>query len=249
MAVGVDFTSGGALVATKRGGIWTLGKAPSIRGDTNNLTGISCWSSTGCVAVGWAEGTGPDRALAERWDGRAWVAAPPVQVPSAYNGRPGGSQLEGVSCLSATDCIAVGQYFTSSSSAYPLAERWDGTSWVIQATPATHASIGGSPTGAPTGLESVQCTSTRSCMAVGAYQTSDGSGQVIAEQWNGSRWSTIATANESAPFSELTAVSCVSAASCIAVGDEGSRNQQLEYQPRLLVESWNGRNWVVQATP
>jgi hypothetical protein len=172
-----------------------------------------------------------------------------LDAPAGYKSKPGGSQLESVSCLSADHCVAVGQYFTSASSAYPLAERWNGASWVIQATPATPPSIGLDPFATPSGFHSVQCTSMQSCMAVGAGGTSQGRGDAIAAHWNGTRWTSIATARESLPLSELNSLSCSAADSCIAVGDEGSMDQRLLYQPRLLVESWNGRAWVNLPTP
>jgi hypothetical protein len=101
----------------------------------------------------------------------------------------------------------------------------------------------------PTGLESVQCISVTDCTAVGGYSTSQGAGGAIAEHWNGSEWKILSTATVSAPISELHSLSCGSANSCIAVGDEGSTDEQMTFHPHPLVESWNGRVWAVQAAP
>ena len=41
------------------------------------------------------------------------------------------SQLAGVSCISATSCIAVGSYIDSTGTVLTLAEAWNGAEWTI----------------------------------------------------------------------------------------------------------------------
>src|ERR1700682_1718420 len=51
---------------------------------------------------------------------------------------PGGAQtttLGGISCTAAKACTAVGITASPNTYAVPLAERWDGTKWLIQQTP------------------------------------------------------------------------------------------------------------------
>jgi hypothetical protein len=91
VAVGSNGTTGAPFVATEDG-VWTLGRAPGVPGKDVNWLGVSCWSPSGCMAVGWANSRGPDAALAERWNGREWTLEGPLDVPSAYHGEPGGTQ-------------------------------------------------------------------------------------------------------------------------------------------------------------
>jgi hypothetical protein len=144
--------------------------------------------------------------------------------------------LSGVSCLSATDCIAVG--FTASGTSggtVPLAEQWNGSTWTALATPL--------PSGGTTGvLNGVSCVAA-DCTAVGYYDGSTGG--PLAEQWNGSNWSIQPVPLSAGLAGSLSAVSCVSAANCFAVGSDSINGEGS--QP--LAEEWNGSNWTMQAAP
>ena len=114
---------------------------------------------------------------------------------------PPTAALSSVSCASPTTCEAVGS---------GLAEGWDGSSWTIQNTPNT-------PIG--NGLTSVSCTSASACEAVGSSGTSTlghPGGTTLAEAWNGASWSLQSGPNLAG--GTLSAVSCVSATTCEAVG-------------------------------
>jgi photosystem II stability/assembly factor-like uncharacterized protein len=73
------------------------------------------------VAVGGlTDGSGTS--LAERWNGAAWsIESTPAVAPGAV--------LNGVSCVSGGDCVAVG-----ARGREPLVERWNGAGWSIQPT-------------------------------------------------------------------------------------------------------------------
>ena len=83
--------------------------------------------------------------------------------------------LSGVSCPSASECIAVG---SSTNYEAPVAERWNGTHWSVLATP-TH----GSYSDGTTALLVVSCPGVHRCVAVGNF--SEGG---FAERWNGASW-------------------------------------------------------------
>lgn len=93
----------------------------------SQLYDVSCVSAKDCVAVGVNDNAeanqGGDLALIQSWNGKAWktVAAP---IPK------GGlwSSLGGVSCSTASACVAVG-YLDSSDVQVPLAEIWNGRTW------------------------------------------------------------------------------------------------------------------------
>jgi hypothetical protein len=143
--------------------------------------------------------------------------------------------LAGVSCTSASNCIAVGgRSPTSSSPAANLAEKWNGTKWSVLTTP--------SPTGsAGTAFYSVDCTSAKNCLAVGYYDTASHSLLPNAEQWNGTKWSLLTVpAPAGATDAPLDAIACTSATNCWASGSSGDNT---------LVERWNGSKWSIVSSP
>ena len=117
------------LAEAWNGVAWTILPVPDPAGN-GSLSGVSCSSATACTAVGSAS-SGP---LAERWNGMKWAVQP---TPAAT-----GAILDSVSCSSATACTAVGEVSPSvnaSGNHVTLAERWNGTTWVIQPTPGNPA--------------------------------------------------------------------------------------------------------------
>lgn len=80
-------------------------------------------------------------------------ASTPWQVIASPNPDAQGDRFHGVSCLSASDCYAVGG---------SLIEHFDGTTW----TPASFAPPEGSVS---VNLEGVACVSDSSCTAVGSW--------------------------------------------------------------------------------
>jgi hypothetical protein len=97
--------------------------------------------------------------LVEHWNGSAW------SIQSTPSTGFEGSDLSGIACNSASDCVAVGsaQDFDSPSSE-GIIEHWNGTHWTLQASPA--------PAGrSTTSLTGVTCTGGR-CTAVGWSEAS-----------------------------------------------------------------------------
>jgi hypothetical protein len=107
--------------------------------------------------------------------------------------------------------------------------------WVVGRAPAPAGS-------AQSVLESVSCTSWRSCVAVGGFQASKDSGILTAfvDRLQGSHWTLERT--PSPAISDLVSVSCSSSNACTAVGP-GFENGG------PLVERWNGSRWARQAIP
>jgi hypothetical protein len=163
-----------------------------------------------------------------------WTVQP---TPTPAQGVDG--QLLAVSCVSASDCTAVGGY-TSNAGPVTLAEHWDGTGWTVQATP--------NPTGAIFSiLEGASCPTASDCTAVGEYDINQGTSSLpLAEHWNGSTWTIQAMPAPAGAFGvQVKAVSCPTAASCTAVGSYLQQGS-----PGLtLAESWNGSTWAVQPMP
>jgi hypothetical protein len=145
------------------GTTWAIQAAPKPpSGHEPELTGVSCPSATACTAVG---NYGPKDAtltLAERWNGATWVIQPTPSPSGTKNPSGDESELTGVSCPSATTCIAAGDYYNRSGTQATLAERWNGATWTLQTTT--------NPSGAKLSiLTEVSCSSARACTAVGDY--------------------------------------------------------------------------------
>jgi hypothetical protein len=91
-------------------------------------------------------------------------------------------------------------------------------------------------------LNSVACTSSTSCEAVGSKGTSE---EALAEYWNGTTW-TVQSTPDPAGGSNVTlaGVACGSADACVAVGGyfNGHGNT-------FLAETWNGSTWSIQTVP
>jgi hypothetical protein len=120
-----------------------------------------------------------------------------------------------------------------------LAERFNGTSWVVQPTPVPTAAKGSA-------LAAVSCTGAADCSAVGDYTNSGGTELTLGEQWRSPHWYIQgAPAPAGASASVFSGVSCPVLSYCIAVGhstDATSNNH-------TLAERWDGTSWAIQTTP
>lgn len=223
-AVG-QFTSGGAtqtLAEGWNGSGWAIQSTPNVTGASQSvLSGVSCPSAAACEAVG-NSATGTNSAsLAEVWNGSAWAIQPTPNTATNVN------DLNAVSCTSSSACTATGR---------GLAERWDGSTWALQ----TIAEPKGNT---PADLTGVSCTDNTRCMAVGSFFNKEAIETLVAEQWDGTKWTVLSTpvsaANDSSGLSD---VSCTFATACTAVGfyhDPVDGN-------RALAENWSLR-WQLQA--
>ena len=89
-------------------------------------------------------------------------------------------------------------------------------------------------------LNSVSCFSESFCMAVGESSTGSGirSNVVgVIEEWDGSAWSMVPNPQSSGVNVWLSSVSCPSASSCFAVGQDGTDGG--------FIDSWDGASWTM----
>jgi hypothetical protein len=221
---------------------WSEAKTPnpagSGLGDENFLFGLACAAASDCWAVGYTErGSGAaDVNEALRWSGRNWSAVktpdPKGNSPDHYN------QLDGVTCVSTSDCWGVG--FAGDSTGFlNEALRFNGKKWSHFKTPQPGTSL--SEAGNP--LVGVACTSANDCWAVGYYFNNSGTAVLNeALRFDGKRWSHVRTpqpAGTNMDLNTLSGVACPSASDCRAVGTASpfstpSVNEALH---------WNGRRW------
>ncbi len=226
------------LAASWNGRAWRAQAVPTPAGSLSNaLNGVACTSASHCVAVGYrVYGAGYADTLVEVWNGTAWsIQGSPNHVGGDYD------ELARVACASATSCQAVGYYSTSRGATYALAEGWNGHRWSVEPV--------AQPAGAATAsvmLAGVACPSASSCTAVGHEESRASVSLTLIERWNGARWAIARSPNpRGADSSELRAVACRSASSCVAVGDYSVRSGHF----RALVERWSGAAWALQASP
>jgi len=108
------------------------------------------------------------------------------------------SRLDGLSCPTATDCVAVGGGGSPPVSTQTLAEVWNGRAWGVVPTP--------SPSTYLNDLVSVSCTGPARCMAAGSA-TVGIDPQTLVESWDGSAWTVLPTPDVPGKINILSGVS------------------------------------------
>ncbi len=218
-----------ALAATWDGTSFTQQTPVS---STAILWGATC-GPTLCFAVGADDGSGTYVPHAETWNGTSFG--------SSSTATPSGSTysiLYNAACPSSSLCFAVGYYQTATAD-LPLLESWNGTSWSL-----VSPSLPSGTTAAK--LLDVACTSASSCWAAGFVEVTGQPRRTLVLHWDGTSWTTQASANPSgAAAAQLQGIACASASSCEAVGlyVDGSSVQH------ALAEVWDGTSWSVQSVP
>jgi hypothetical protein len=143
--------------------------------------------------------------------------------------------LVGITCLSATECWAVGSY-AAAGAEQTLIQAWNGESWSIVESPSTD------PT-EQNFLNGVTCRSANDCWAVGIHTTSVN--QTLTLHWDGSAWSIIdSPTTDPAQANVLFSVGCISETECWAVGYHKEGNPL-----RTLLLRWDGASWSITASP
>ena len=233
MAVGGTLGSGGELFADRwNGHAWSLLHPPvPSHASKSAVSGISCPSTRVCVAIGAFVRGGRMSPLEERWNGTRWTLSVLPKPSSALD-----AELDGVSCVSARSCFAVGSSWDSGGDEQAFAEQLRGSKWSLRllSKPGTQSGV--------TALDGVSCTSSTVCTTVGYDDAGDG----IALRWNASGWRFQLDSNPNLwAGSELYSVSCVSATSCAAAGGGNDSSSAGAVSNASVAELWNGVKWMV----
>jgi hypothetical protein len=223
------FGAGSMPLSSTAQSAWSIVNSPNpiiMVGQARQLDGVACTSASDCWAVGYyVNNSGLDQTLIERWDGASWA------IVSSPNAGGGYNFLSSVTCMSASDCWAVGGY--DHNDYKTLIERWDGTSWAIVSSPNTSVTDRNA-------LLGVTCVSASECWAVGLSRSGSDPYQPLIERWDGSSWFIVSSPTSSGHG--LQGVTCASASECWAVGDPwnfGFGNQN------SLIERWDGNSWSI----
>jgi hypothetical protein len=222
---------------------WTVAKSANATLTGGTIESVSCSAATACTAVGSDVNTsGVDVTLAERWNGTDWQreATPNPAAPTGSAASSVAPTLLGVSCPTASFCVAVGNY-QSGFNQTGMADSWNGQSWTAQSFPAPVDSDGWQ-------LFGVSCTSARFCEAAGGYYDEDtGVNDSFAASWNGTSWNLQTTVNpdpDNFQFEQFNAVSCSSPTFCVAWASGTAGNPG-----PTMAEEWNGSSWQTQTVP
>lgn len=221
----------GTLAEVWDGHTWTVSPSPTP-GTYDVLTGVSCTSRRSCVAVGSTEGPTQVETLIERWDGHTWTVDPSPNPGTFRN------HLLAVSCASRSACMAVGE--SGNFPGPPLVERWDGHTWTALPSPDLPERCCGFAI-----LDGVSCPTPNSCIAVGKFYD-DVIFHTLSERWDGKTWTVLASPNPNTSrrsTNELFSVSCLSATSCVGVGDTQEGAGPGDSFP--FVGTWNGHDWTI----
>ncbi|HEY3907969.1 MAG TPA: hypothetical protein VGM14_28955 [Streptosporangiaceae bacterium] len=219
---------GDGLAERWNGKAWSLLKIGKPSGSAAELVSVSCTKAGPCYAVGSDFIEGVQNSVAELWNGSRW-SVQPISITTSSDT----SQLQSVSCTTATNCTAVGSYHDPVSGTRPLAEDFS-IAW-HDASPAPLNGV------VATGLNAVSCASPNSCVAVGTFETQHFF-ESFSQVWDGTQWSLQPTLKPKT--TNLSGVSCPAADACMAVGNLSTGVSQVP-----LAERWDGKKWRITPTP
>ena len=207
---------GVALAEHWDGKRWTTEKLPLPKGITESLLkGVSCPTTTSCWADGWValpeggeEEAPPTEPLLEHWNGSTWTQ----ETPPNPGGPTAASHLSGISCASASTCMANG-WSSPAGAEEPFAEHLAGGVWSAELPPEPAAARFGF-------LDGVSCPTETSCVASGAYvNRATHTTETLVDRWSGSEWLTQSTENVAgAKTTTLQGMACSSPNACLATG-------------------------------
>lgn len=206
MAVGAGVSNPEQLYAeTFNGTQWRLSRAIIPRGsEESDLSGVSCrvrvCFAVGSVAIGMNTQGFDFQSLIERYGSSHWTVV--------ATSRPSGSlysNLQSVSCVSRTYCVAVGNWVGRTTNDY-LTYSLSGSTWTR--VKATTSALG------PFETLHIRCRAVNACISVGGNPTGPSVVPVV-ELFNGSTWSSATV--PSGLVGWLSGAACFVPA-CVAVG-------------------------------
>ncbi|MBV8527007.1 MAG: hypothetical protein JOZ75_01695 [Candidatus Dormibacteraeota bacterium] len=232
----VDATTGADVALHFNGSAWSEAVVPTV-GEDRTLRGVSCPTATVCWAAGFYDGPNNKYTLVEQYANGSWsvVSSPNTRAYPV-------DDLSGISCVSATECWAVGTRWIST----PQYDTWHTLtlhltqgSWAIVPSPDTSTTN-------PDYLFGVTCVSTTECWAVGTESNYPGPDGTLVEQYTASGWAIVSSPSPANSFfNDLWAVACPGGSDCWAVGSyslPGGGNQ-------TLIEHYSGSAWSIVNSP
>jgi hypothetical protein len=201
------------------GQAWSTVESPTA----TTLAAVTCTNASNCWAAGEVRVTvSAQEPQFVHWNGHTWTAQkPPTRLDTVV--------FTDAACRTVSLCVAVG-YIRQQGLPTDVYAQWNGAHWSFQRT-----------TDANTQLNSVDCSRTTDCEAVG--QTNNG--QAITTHWDGTSWSPPQSLTTGSLGGTLSSVTCQAPKNCWAAGyalvgaPDGAHG---------LVEHWNGAKWSAYPT-
>jgi hypothetical protein len=191
-------SSRNALVEHWNGSAWSLVSVPTPAGSELNAVSGPGPSDVWAVGSGGAVGSAAQSTLVLHWNGSKWSTIPSPNTNTL-------NVLRGVSAISPTNVWAVGDSiknpFDGVSVSAPLVLHWNGGTWSSVAVP--KVGKGGHS------LTAIAGRSANDVWAVGYDDDITGSipiRRTLAQHWNGTAWSVVASANPGTSDNWLTSV-------------------------------------------
>jgi hypothetical protein len=202
------------------GRVWSIGALPELTGfnDVAEINPTDVWAAGSYQAGGSA---------LVHWNGAVWSDSPHPSI-SSFDG------FGSVTALSPTNVWAAGSGYQSEN--VPLVEHFDGKTWTLVSIPLPKPNDGGA-------ISEIRAVAPSDIWAVGWYLPKTSGYEPLAEHWNGSTWSAVATPTIPGQAAYFENLSIVSADDIWAVGANGSATSA------GLAEHWNGHAWSVIPTP
>ena len=211
------------------------------------LNAVSCWSATGCAAIGtFFPSCCDEKAFAEVLTGSVWQLQRHVG--------PSGYQPNALSCPGARFCMSVGDGADRAS-----VVQWNGRRWLRDRTPDPNTDPNTDlESGQAVSLTAVSCPERHDCVAVGTWAPpnittyrAQAPNRPLGEIYHDGKW-VIQQPEAHKHFTyDLTSVSCPTAAVCMAVGSSGAVHARSYSAARVkpFAEFWDGVSWVSQRLP
>jgi hypothetical protein len=225
-------SSGPALIEHYVDGWRPVAAAAAQPATLDELSGVSCLSAADCWAVGMRSGSHRGNLIEHYGPRTGWTM---VGTPA-----PQGA-LFAVTCASSdAQCWAVG---LSSDFRSVITFRLVRGSWhFVRSAPLSASFVQ---------VSGVACATEDDCVLVGYVTPKHGSGQSLAERWNGRAWSRVVVAGELAGGGSLAGIDCRpggSPTACWAVGQTAGKGSGL-IPIHPLVERWNGTSFTLVSSP
>ncbi len=213
-----------AFAVSEKGGVW--GKAVEVpgaaalnKGGNAWVSSVSCYSAGNCVAGGtYGDSSHHQQAFLASEKNGVWGKAVEVPGTAALN-TSGNAGVNSVSCASAGNCVAGGNYKRSAHVQAFVASEKNGVWGKAIEVPHT-ATLN---TGGNASVTSVSCRSTGNCSAGGSYRDGSKHQQAFVASEKNGVWGKAVELPGTAALNTggnagVNSVSCATAGNCVAGG-------------------------------
>ncbi len=237
-AVGVHYNQSAlayqTLVEHFDGTKWSILTSPNGGTRYDELRALAVVSPTDIWAVGMTQTSGStirNLTMIQHFDGTSWTIMPSPNRPNETD-----AWLLGVTAVSASDVWAVGFDHTGT-----LVEHFDGASWSIVSSP--------NPVSGTNVFNGVTAISSNDVWAVGESIVPGDASRTLAEHWDGTSWTAVATPNQGPLNNEFFAVTALSSTDVWAVGYRAKPLPEGGFVNRTVTQHWDGASWSVVISP